>query len=79
MPSAMFVVPLGAGGPEITMEQLGQVAGATMPDGTGWSVCGHIPNAPTCLVRITATEDVLDDLASQDGYLFVEDVAEEVV
>lgn len=77
MNSAIFVVPLIEGiGPDLTMAQLGKVDGAVMPDGTGWSVCGNIPEAATCLVRITATADVLDALATDGRYLFVEDVTE---
>lgn len=69
MASAIFVVPISDNGPVLDM--------ATIQDGTegyGFSVIGHIPQAGTSLVRIWASDAVLDAMAADDNYLFIEDV-----
>lgn len=45
----------------------------------GYSVIGNIPYATTSLVWVEASEDVLDQMAADPRYLFVEDVVEEVL
>lgn len=72
MASAIFIVPLGEGGPQLDNELI-------FDDGTegyGYSVIGQIPQASTCMVRVWSSDAVLTALAADDDYAFVEDVEE---
>jgi hypothetical protein len=72
MASAIFIVPFVEGvGAQLSM---GQIAPNGPQEGDGWSLIGQVPQAPTCMVRIWASEAVLDELAENPDYLFVEDV-----
>lgn len=67
MAKAIFVVPFTEGtGPDLDIDQL---VGNPPVDGYGWSCISHVPQAPTCLV--------LDALAADERYLFVEDVSDD--
>ncbi len=70
MASAIFIVPFVDGqGAQLSMEQLQPVQ-----EGDGWSLIGQVPQAPTCVVRVWANDTILDALAANPDYLFVEDV-----
>ena len=73
MASAIFICPMSDGGPTLDMEQL---LTETPVDGYGYSVIGQVPQAGTCLVRVWSTDAVLDALAADGNYEFVEDVAD---
>lgn len=74
MAKAIFVVPFTEGaGPDLDIDQL---VGNPPVDGYGWSCIGQIPQAPTCLVLVSSSEEVLDALAEDEAYLFVEDVSD---
>ena len=44
--------------------------------GYGWSCLGPVPEAPTCLVRVTSSEATIDAMILDDRYLFIEYVEE---
>ena len=72
MAKAIFVVPFVEGaGPDLDSRQL---MGSPPVEGYGWSCIGHVPQAKTILVLIVSTDEVLDALAADSKYLFVEDV-----
>ncbi|HMR01765.1 MAG TPA: hypothetical protein PKA43_00175 [Candidatus Competibacter phosphatis] len=73
MAKAIFVCPFTEGGPDLDIAQL---VGNPPTDGYGWSCIGQIPQAPTCLVLVSSSEEVLDALAADEAYLFVEDVSD---
>jgi hypothetical protein len=72
MAKAIFAVPFIDNNPQIDM---GIVQGIPpVPNGYGYSCIGQVPQAPTGLVLIETSEDILDMLADHPDYLFVEDV-----
>jgi len=73
MAKAIFVVPFTEGGPDLDIAQL---VGNPPVDGYGWSCVDQVPQAPTCLVLVSSSDAVLDALAEDDRYLFVEDVTD---
>lgn len=77
MPKAIFTVPFP---PETNLPPMGANDGYCLHylDGAvlrgGYSIVGHVPEAPTCLVQVEASDAVLDQMALDPTYLFVEDV-----
>ncbi len=75
MAKAIFVAPfIESQGPDLDIDQL---VGNPPTDGYGWSCIGHVPQAPTCLVLVSSSEDMLDALADDEAYLFIEDVTDD--
>ncbi|MFA6305705.1 MAG: hypothetical protein WC651_03175 [Candidatus Gracilibacteria bacterium] len=79
MSSAIFVVPWAPGGPQLPPMESGDGYQLHYTDAGGvlrggYSCIGHVPQATTCLVRVYASSDVLDMMAADPAYLFVEDV-----
>lgn len=74
MASAIFIVPLVAGGPSLDLHRL---ITEDPREIYGYSVVGQIPSANTCLVRVWSSDTILDQLALDPDLLFVEDVTEE--
>ena len=73
MAKAIFVVPFVDNNPAI---DISLVLGISPPDGYGYSCIGHVPQAPTCLVLIVSSDEVLDTLSENPDYLFIEDVTD---
>lgn len=72
MASAIFIVPFVEGvGAQLSMEQ---IAPDGAQEGDGWRLRHLTDQAPTCMVRIWASEAALDALVENPDYLFVEDV-----
>ena len=84
MARAIFCVPLDANGPVLPPMvaesglQLGEYdAPGHVRDGCGFSVIGHVPYSPTCLVLVDSSQAVLDEMAGEvETYAWIEDVVE---
>jgi hypothetical protein len=72
VPSAIYAVPFQA--------HIGPVLPANLFEDAypqrGYACIGHVPQPPTCLVRVWATDAMLDELAANPDCLFIEDVEE---
>ena len=82
MASAIFVAPFQVGlGPVLPPMQAEGVVQICYTDVKGvlcggYSCIGHVPQAPTCLVRVWSDEAGLDALAALPDMLYVCDVVE---
>lgn len=68
---AIFVVPLENGSP--ALPELTDWVNGQARDGSGFSCLGDVPRAGTALVLVDSSEAVIDDMANDSRYLFVED------
>ena len=73
MPKAIFIVPLIEGvGPDLNLELIR--AGGV--EGYGYGCIGNTGDQQTALCDITSSQEVLDSLAADDKYVFLEDIPE---
>ena len=82
MPKAIYLVPIEASNPVLPPFQSDDGYQLWYDDaGTlrgGYSLVGHVPQAPSCLVLVEASDAVLDLMAADARFVFMEDVVEEV-
>ena len=78
MRSAVFVCEILNGSPVLQpMEMhadLGFAYALGAGDGSGWVVVGNVPQAQTCLVRVTSSSAVIDAMIADARFVYIEDV-----
>ena len=72
MPSSIYTVPFLVGvGPVVP-----GIIWEDAQEGDGMSCVGQVPEAETCMVRLTSTDEKLDAIAALPDCLFYADVPE---
>lgn len=71
MASAIFVVSIVDGQPQIDTQA---ILTSEPQEGWGYSIIGQVPTEAACLVRIWSSGEVLELLAADPNYEFIEDV-----
>jgi hypothetical protein len=78
MRSAIFVCEIVNGSPVLPPMAMSADSGFAYAlgagDGSGWVVVGNMPQAQTCLVRVTSSPATIDAMIADARFVYIEDV-----